>query len=142
MNQKPNVQRVGSYALIHREGQILLSRLSGGSGHGRWTLPGGGVEFGEHPEHAAAREAWEETGLRVRVGALRKITHSVEEGDAAIYHHIQLYYDADVVGGELTAEVGGSTDRAEWFSFEEARSLPQASIVGTALEILDWPRSE
>jgi 8-oxo-dGTP diphosphatase len=33
-----------------------------------WTFPAGKVERGESPEDAAVREAWEETGLRVRAG--------------------------------------------------------------------------
>ena len=136
MNPKPNVQRVGSYALIQRDGHILLSRLTGGSAHGLWTLPGGGVEFAEHPEEAAVRETLEETGFHVQVGALRKVTHSVEDGDKAILHHIQFYYDAEIVGGELTSELDGSTDRAEWFSFKEAKDLPQVWIVRTALELI------
>ena len=135
MNPKPNVQRIGSYTVLHRDGMILLCRLSGGPSHNRWTLPGGGVEFGEHPQQAAVRETLEETGLHVRLGALRTITDAVDEGDAAIFHHIQLFYDAEIIGGELTAEIDGSTDLAHWFTKEEAESLPQAWIVATALRL-------
>ena len=33
----------------------------------RWTQPGGHIEYDETPEEAALREAYEETGLRVKL---------------------------------------------------------------------------
>src|SRR5579863_4974692 len=46
---------------------ILMTRRND---NGRWCLPGGHMEPGESATEACAREVWEETGLRVRVGRL------------------------------------------------------------------------
>lgn len=46
----------------HQGGVVMIRRKN--PPHG-WALPGGFVDFGETVEHAAAREALEETGLSV-----------------------------------------------------------------------------
>ncbi len=60
------VTRIGAYALCVDDGRILLTRIAPGSwsGVGEWTLPGGGLDFGEDPRDGALRELTEETGLR------------------------------------------------------------------------------
>ena len=51
------VTRISAYGLLRDADRILLCRLSQGvAGAGMWTLPGGGIEFGEHPEAAMIRE--------------------------------------------------------------------------------------
>ena len=54
------VQRLAAYGVATAGqgagGRILLSRLSARTGTpGGWTLPGGGVEHGEHPRDAVVR---------------------------------------------------------------------------------------
>lgn len=53
-------------------GRVLLGRRDGtGYGAGLWGLPGGRVERGEALADAAAREIWEEMGLRVDTATVR-----------------------------------------------------------------------
>jgi 8-oxo-dGTP diphosphatase len=66
------VDRRRAAAVIIRDGRLLMVRERGTGPAGRhdgqeyWTLPGGGIEPGESPEDAVAREVAEEVGLVVR----------------------------------------------------------------------------
>lgn len=55
--------------LVDLQGKILFVRDSGGEDHanavGKWDVPGGRMNQGEHPLDALAREVLEETGVRI-----------------------------------------------------------------------------
>jgi ADP-ribose pyrophosphatase YjhB (NUDIX family) len=105
---------------------VLLARGSASSEFpGTWTLPGGGVGQGEHPADAVVREFQEETGLTVRITALRRVTADVVRlPSGALEHTDRIVYDVAVTGGQPRDEVDGSTDRVAW--------------AGPA-ELSDWP---
>jgi ADP-ribose pyrophosphatase YjhB (NUDIX family) len=127
---------VSAYTLVVEDGKILLCRLSGmttASGH--WTLPGGGLERGETTEQAAVRETLEETGLCVVLG--EKLKLDIEEfnfidGRMRAERHI---YAVRSFTGELAHETENSTDRCEWFMFEEARALPLVSLAKLGIRL-------
>lgn len=45
--------------------RVLLCRRALAPAYGLWAPPGGFLESGETPHQAAAREVWEETGVRI-----------------------------------------------------------------------------
>jgi 8-oxo-dGTP diphosphatase len=57
--------RPAAFVVIEDMGKIALVRVDLGDGRTRLDLPGGGIDPGETPAEAAARECGEEAGLKV-----------------------------------------------------------------------------
>jgi 8-oxo-dGTP diphosphatase len=132
--QDPGRQRFAAYGLVVDERRrVLLVRASRTANvPGVWYPPGGGVEYGEHPEQAVLRELREETGYAGRVVELTCVvsdtTDSVTPGGQAI-HTIRLIYRIEIVSGELRDETEGSSDHAAWVTAEEATELRLAAFM-------------
>lgn len=142
-------QRVAAYAVVRRfatgtgpddpgHDEVLLTRNSVRGPHpGAWTLPGGGVEHGESPVSAVAREVAEETGVVVEVGNVLGVhdTHFVgtaPHGGTEDFHGVHLLYAARPVDGgdePRVVDVGGTTDAAAW--------VPVADVLGGTLDVRD-----
>ena len=76
-------------AVVH-DGKILLLKRVKSPYKGYWALPGGMVEFGEHPQETAVREVKEETGLDATFEGMKAILSEVlHNGDKV--EHFLLY---------------------------------------------------
>ena len=138
------VTRLAAYALcVDDAGRLLLTRLSPGELRpGEWTLPGGGIDFGEAPKAAALRELTEETGLTGEIVSLAGVDSWVRRGPIAAFpgddfQAIQIIYRIRVTGGTLRDELAGSTDAAGWFTRTELGSLPVVELVESGIRLLD-----
>ena len=133
--------KVAVGTIIPYEDGIVLLRRAIQPGYGKWVFPGGFVDRGESLEDAAAREAWEEVGLRVETAGLVGV-YSYRE-----YPVVILVYRARVIGGTLKAgdeALEAKTFTAEalpWndLAFESTRHALRAyaSCVGLDLDIRD-----
>ncbi|HKY47583.1 MAG TPA: NUDIX domain-containing protein [Acidimicrobiia bacterium] len=141
--------RIGIYGLAidHRaDPAILLTRLAADEVEaGYWTLPGGGLDWGEHPLEGLRREFIEETGLEPRVLSLLGIhsyslTPEQRRNPGPAIQVIQAVYLV-AAAGDLVHEVGGSTVEAKWFSLAELDSVPVVDLVKVALGFRDALRS-
>ena len=119
-------QRIAAYALARREDEVLLTRLSRRAAHpGQWTLPGGGIDHGERPAAALAREVEEECGLSCEVGDLLDVhdTHfsgQAPSGRIEDFHGVHLIFAAIVADGEpRVTEVDGTTDAVAWIAVQD-----------------------
>ncbi|MEV4346060.1 NUDIX domain-containing protein [Actinoplanes sp. NPDC049596] len=128
------IRRVGAYGICRDDsGRVLLARNSPLSEFpGLWTLPGGGVEQGEHPDDAVVREFGEETGLAVRIDGLNTVTADLARlsgGD--LEHTDRIIYDVSVTGGTLRNEAEGTTELVEWVA--DPAALPLMPFTAAAL---------
>jgi len=138
----PKLTRLAAYGVIRRDDWTLLCRgAPGNHGAGLWTLPGGGLEFGEGPKAAVVREVAEETGLDARITGQPSIHSDTGEwpfsAGPVAYHTVRFVYPMEVVGGEERREVDGSTDEFGWFTPAEIERLRLADIVERALGLED-----
>jgi 8-oxo-dGTP diphosphatase len=132
--------RIGAYAVCtDAESRLLVCRIAPGyPSAGEWTLPGGGVEFGEDPNLAVLRELGEESGLLGRVESISAIESYVVERPVTRpgpMHAVAILYRVEVTGGELRDEVDGSSDRCTWMAADELDLVPTVPIVDLARKL-------
>ncbi|BAL92240.1 putative NUDIX hydrolase [Actinoplanes missouriensis 431] len=136
-------RRAGRVLLLDRAGRVLL--LHGGDparpGLHWWFTPGGGLEPGETVAEAAARELFEETGLRAAAGDLGEPVWSEVtefEFDGSQYRQDQEFFvlrvaewQVDTAGMDVTEQLT-ITEHRWWSTAEIEASSEQIFPVGLA----------
>lgn len=133
---------VGAYALCLRDGRVLLARIApGGIDAGMWTLPGGGVEWGEDPNVAVLRELDEETGLAGTIRGIAGVYSHVylrsPDRPRDSVHHLGIVFQVEAFDGEVRHEASGSTDFCAWVPRAEAAALPLVPLTEYALRLTE-----
>ena len=114
--RRPQVA-VGAVLTDH-EGRVLLIQRGQAPNQGKWTLPGGRVEWGESLEEALHRELLAETGLTARLVRLAEMLEYIDDN----FHYVILDYLMTDPAGRLQA--GEDAIGARFFSLAEAAALP------------------
>lgn len=115
------------------EGAVLLEKRRD---CGLWCVPGGRVEPGESLQGTAAREVFEETGLRIIVTRLVGVYSGPEDHiltfPDGVVQTVDVMLAADRAAGELRV-----SDESEDLRFFDQRSLPpDDEIVPAARRVL------
>lgn len=135
---------LGAYGYCRdKDGRLLLVRVLGGPDHGAWTLPGGGVSWGEHPDQAVMREMEEETGLvglevNTIVAIYSHVYQETLDSPLAALHHIGIIYHLDLHSFDVKNELNGTTDLSQWLTEEDARRLSLTPLGEFGVN-LAWP---
>ena len=114
-----NSQPTASAVVRAGDGRILLARRAGPPEEGKWDLPGGFLEEGEHPLDTLVRELREETGLEVEPLELVAVEMDVYGAGDDAPATLNLYWTARVVSGD--PEPADDVSELRWFA---PRELP------------------
>ncbi len=127
----------GVVAIVHNDAaEVLMVRRRD---TGRWHLPSGIVEPGEHPSETIVREVAEETGLTVAVDGVAAVVGrrrtTYPNGDECEF--VSTLFRCSVVGGELMPDGEEIIDACyfdpsapEVVAYAEARHFPLNVITG------------
>ena len=118
---KPGVDYVGvgvGVMVRNQKGEMLLGLRSEASRNeaGKWTAPGGCVEFGETLEEAVVRETMEEYGIEVEVTRLLKLHNHILPGENQ--HWVNPIFEARLVKGEPKMMEPHKIVKIGWFPLD------------------------
>lgn len=120
-------------ALVVWQNEILLVKRAFSPGYGKWSLPGGLIELGETARDTAAREVYEECGVKIEVGnVIETVDGIVYKSNKVRFHYVILVFNGRYVSGVLR----NSPENLD------ARWVPLAGvadydITGTAASVLE-----
>ncbi|MEM9004452.1 MAG: NUDIX domain-containing protein [Cyanobacteria bacterium P01_F01_bin.86] len=130
--------RVSAYGLVTDADRILLCRVSNAlpRWQGQWTLPGGGLDFGEAPQDAMVREVEEETGLIVVPKTVATVHSFYAEDQHEDFHGIWVIYHTRLLGGTLRDEVVGTTDRCQWWLQTDLKTIELVNLALLGINLI------
>ncbi len=89
----PTVDIIIKVKTKNKTGIVLIERKNPPYG---WAIPGGFVEYNESLEESATREAYEETGLKIK--NLKQFHAYSEPGRDPRFHTISIVFNAEAIG--------------------------------------------
>ena len=136
-------KHVGAYAIIKKDGEVLLIRKSRGAYKGKLDLPGGSIEYNETVEDALKREILEETGLTIKSYKLRKvITHyeiwNINEELQEDLSHYGIIFDCEIDNNEINNNKkdadGLDSLGSAWYKINDLKKEDLSPLAETILE--------
>jgi len=113
--------------IVRPDGKFLIVRRAlDDSFGGCWELPGGGIDFGEHPEESVAREVKEEAGLVVAVSHLITAYHYQT---SALHHAVEVVYLCLFNGDETDVVISHEHMDYQWITMNDFGPLVMTPLM-------------
>jgi len=123
---------VSKVVVINPQNEVLMGKVTRGFFTGCWTLPGGFVDYDEHPRTGAEREALEELGINIKIADPLGESSSGSEGEGTQIVRQEVFTpdgicwlsftyrcEADIAAEDIVPK-DDEIEEARWFTKEEA----------------------
>lgn len=130
---------IGVGVLVWREHRLLLGKRPLADGGYCWQFPGGHLEKGEAVFACAAREVFEETGLRL--SGPRQLGFTDRVFQAGGHDYLTLMVSADCEAGEPQLREPDKCLCWQWFDYRQLPS-PLFEPIGIFLEAVSAQQSD
>jgi 8-oxo-dGTP diphosphatase len=116
MNGNQNIG-AGVACFVWRDGKFLMQRRIGSLGEGKWSVPGGHLDFMESWADCAAREVMEETGMSIKNIEFLAVTNDMFSENNK--HNISIWMTSDWASGEPSIIEPDKCTAQEWHTFQD-----------------------
>jgi ADP-ribose pyrophosphatase YjhB (NUDIX family) len=123
---------VSKVVITNSEDRILMAKVTRGFFTGCWTLPGGFVDYAEHPRKGAEREVLEELGINISIADPKGESGDVRAGDDGAFIQEAIFQQdginwisftykchADIPAEDIVPK-DDEIEEARWFTRKEA----------------------
>jgi 8-oxo-dGTP diphosphatase len=121
-----NAKPTGGLVIVSGD-RFLVVRRAREPKAGLWELPGGFCDGWEHPADAAVREAREELGVTVRLGALVGMYIGEYEFQDEILPVLDCYWLAEIVDGTIVLDPAEASEHT-WADLADPPPLAFATM--------------
>ena len=127
---------VSKVILVNQRNDVVMAKVKRGFFTGHWTLPGGFVDYAEHPLEGAMREVLEELGVNVKISEndIVQIAERIFTSEGIQF--LSFTYKCVVVDELSFTPKPDEIEEVRWFTIEDALARAASLFDVEALRLL------
>ncbi len=128
---------VSKVILVNQRNDVALAKVKRGFFTGHWTLPGGFVDYAEHPMEGAVREVLEELGVNVEISEhdIVQIAERIFTSEGIQF--LSFTYKCNIEEELTFTPKPDEIEEVRWFTMEEALARAASLFDVEALRALE-----
>lgn len=112
--------------LVEKDNKILMVQEAQKKCYGQWNFPAGHVDENELIPDAAIREAYEETGCKVKLTGVLPISTVCHKNGETV---VRITFTADIIEENIKFDTSEILD-VKWIDIEELKSMTEQELRG------------
>jgi len=128
---------VSKVILVNQRNDVVMAKVKRGFFTGHWTLPGGFVDYAEHPLEGAMREVLEELGVNIKISENDVVQIAERIFTSEGIQFLSFTYKCDVFDELSFTPKPDEIEEVRWFPIEDALARAASLFDVEALRLLE-----